>query len=249
MPFTTEPIIDTILGGPHPVKAKVYLTFDDGPYPATEEVLNVLRTAEVKATFFLTWKHLSHDSALQYRLIRRMLNEGHSLGNHGEDHDPQGASGYQSTTPGAVKKDFTGNLEKLKALFEANKDTFPGFDVARLPGDGRFQPSYVKMITEDLRLPHAGWDFELGDMRFLKDKKTKVGRMSHLNQLNWQEIQGVAATERGLPNPGSVILLHDNHWSGKSDILLKLITKLKQHFTIAPLSPVPYAPTSIQRPK
>jgi peptidoglycan/xylan/chitin deacetylase (PgdA/CDA1 family) len=70
------------------VRASVYLTFDDGPYPATAEVLDALRAGGVKATFFLCAKNLERDTELQYKLVKRMISEGHSLGNHGYDHDP-----------------------------------------------------------------------------------------------------------------------------------------------------------------
>jgi hypothetical protein len=45
-----------------------YLTFDDGPYPSTASVLDVLRALQVKATFFLNGKHMELRPAEQAAL-------------------------------------------------------------------------------------------------------------------------------------------------------------------------------------
>lgn len=63
--------------GPPPT---VYLTFDDGPNPtATPALLDVLRTHDVRVTFFLIDEHLTEDTA---PIVRRMFEEGHAVGIH-----------------------------------------------------------------------------------------------------------------------------------------------------------------------
>jgi peptidoglycan/xylan/chitin deacetylase (PgdA/CDA1 family) len=61
----------------------VALTFDDGPDPRyTPRVLDLLRDAGAHATFFLVGVN-----ALAFpALVRRILDEGHSIGNHTFDH-------------------------------------------------------------------------------------------------------------------------------------------------------------------
>jgi peptidoglycan/xylan/chitin deacetylase (PgdA/CDA1 family)/uncharacterized membrane protein YbhN (UPF0104 family) len=61
----------------------VTLSFDDGPTPGvTGELLDLLRASGRRATFFvLTAKARAHAP-----LIRRIVDEGHRLGLHGEDH-------------------------------------------------------------------------------------------------------------------------------------------------------------------
>lgn len=61
----------------------VYLTFDDGPEPGIcEFVLDELRKYGFKATFFCRG-----DNAEQYpELLSRIINEGHSIGNHTYSH-------------------------------------------------------------------------------------------------------------------------------------------------------------------
>ncbi|MCX7716281.1 MAG: polysaccharide deacetylase family protein [Endomicrobia bacterium] len=61
----------------------VVLTFDDGPYPEyTEQILYILKKFNVKATFFLTGKHVKKFPEVVYKIY----NEGHIIGLHGYNH-------------------------------------------------------------------------------------------------------------------------------------------------------------------
>lgn len=61
----------------------VYLTFDEG-YEAghTEKILEVLKQNDIKATFFIT----AHYVNTQPDLVRKMIEEGHTIGNHTVNH-------------------------------------------------------------------------------------------------------------------------------------------------------------------
>ncbi|OAF09201.1 chitooligosaccharide deacetylase NodB [Bradyrhizobium centrolobii] len=61
----------------------VYLTFDDGPDPfCTPDILDVLADHRVPATFFVIGAYaVDHP-----KLIRRMIAEGHGVGNHTMNH-------------------------------------------------------------------------------------------------------------------------------------------------------------------
>jgi peptidoglycan/xylan/chitin deacetylase (PgdA/CDA1 family) len=63
----------------------VSLTFDDGPDPnVTPAVLELLAKYSVKATFFVTGQN-----AERYpEIIRKIISQGHSIGNHSYKHDP-----------------------------------------------------------------------------------------------------------------------------------------------------------------
>jgi len=61
---------------------KVYLTFDDGPSYITNEILDILKEYEVKATFFVVGKKGKENEAM----YRRIVNEGHTLGLHSYSH-------------------------------------------------------------------------------------------------------------------------------------------------------------------
>jgi len=57
----------------------VAFTFDDGPNPNfTPKILDVLKKCNCKATFFVVGKYVK----LYPELTRRILQEGHTLGNH-----------------------------------------------------------------------------------------------------------------------------------------------------------------------
>ena len=58
----------------------VYLTFDDGPGPYTDELLDVLDRYGVKATFFVVGR--GHKAEMQ-----RIVEEGHSIAIHSITHD------------------------------------------------------------------------------------------------------------------------------------------------------------------
>jgi len=66
-----------------PAAKKIYLTFDDGPHPvATPFVLDTLRKYDAKATFFCLGKNV----AAHPEIFQQILSEGHSVGNHTQDH-------------------------------------------------------------------------------------------------------------------------------------------------------------------
>jgi peptidoglycan/xylan/chitin deacetylase (PgdA/CDA1 family) len=61
----------------------VALTFDDGPWPYTTQVLDLLAQYHVKATFCLIGRQVAAYAAE----VRRIVAEGHTLCNHTWDHD------------------------------------------------------------------------------------------------------------------------------------------------------------------
>lgn len=63
----------------------VALTFDDGPHHTnTPKLLDDLKTAGVRATFFVVGKNLETD--IGKALIARAVSEGHQIGNHTYSH-------------------------------------------------------------------------------------------------------------------------------------------------------------------
>lgn len=61
----------------------LYLSFDDGPHPdATPFALDTLKTFGAKATFFCIGKNVDDHP----ELYKRLLDEGHRVGNHTQDH-------------------------------------------------------------------------------------------------------------------------------------------------------------------
>ena len=74
-----SPYVITRYGGEEKNKQKIALTFDDGPDAKfTPQILDILKTNNVKATFFI----VGINGDLNPDLIRRIANEGHEIGNH-----------------------------------------------------------------------------------------------------------------------------------------------------------------------
>ena len=66
-----------------PRRKTLYLTFDDGPHPEyTAPVLDLLKAHDASATFFLIGERIDRHPDV----VRRIVDEGHALGNHSWSH-------------------------------------------------------------------------------------------------------------------------------------------------------------------
>lgn len=64
-------------------RRRVALTFDDGPHPKyTPQILDILAEYGVKATFFMVGSNAEYYP----QLVKRVLAEGHEIGNHTQNH-------------------------------------------------------------------------------------------------------------------------------------------------------------------
>lgn len=70
---------------PVKISPQIFLTFDDGPHVAfTPSILDTLYAHKVRATFFVLGSKLTSEAA--FRILERMNEEGHTIGNHGFSH-------------------------------------------------------------------------------------------------------------------------------------------------------------------
>ena len=121
-------------------EGKVYLTFDDGPLPGvTDPILDLLAGAEAKATFFCIGKNVKNHPIL----FQRILDEGHSVGNHTMNH----ASGWKANDSTYLKE-----VEDCQAL--------TGTRLFR-PPYGRIKRRQVKMLASEFRI--IMWSIISGD--------------------------------------------------------------------------------------
>jgi len=94
-------------------KKVMYLTFDEGYENGyTGKILDVLQSTGVPAAFFVTGGYLQRETAL----IKRMVNEGHIVGNHTLNHPSMPAV----TDDEKLKKELTNLDEKFFALTQTN---------------------------------------------------------------------------------------------------------------------------------
>ncbi|MBB4950888.1 peptidoglycan/xylan/chitin deacetylase (PgdA/CDA1 family) [Kitasatospora gansuensis] len=137
-----------LLGGGEDSEPTVALTFDDGPHPEnTQRVLELLRRHDVRATFFcIGLNALAHPA-----LVRRIVEEGHLLGNHTWSHAYLPDLGREGLRQ---QLDFTAEV-----LAEASG---VGQPVLMRPPYGGRSPQLMERVA-DLGLTTVLWDVDTED--------------------------------------------------------------------------------------
>ena len=130
----------------------VYLTFDDGPIPeVTPWVLDELKKHNAKATFFCIGENIKKHP----EIFRRILAEGHSVGNHTFNH----LNGTKTETA-----EYVENVEKAqRQMLE---------DGWRKMEDGRW-----KMVDGKWKREDGGWKM---DNSTIKDQESAISNQQSL---------------------------------------------------------------------
>lgn len=176
---------------------EIYITFDAGfENGNTERILDALKKHGVKATFFLVGNYFE----TQLELVKRMAEEGHTIGNHTYSHpDMSKISDIQS---------FQTELQKNEALY---RDIL-GSEMPKLyrPPQGKFCEENLKM-AQQLGYSTVFWSLAYVDW-YVDDQPTPEQAFSKL-----------------LPriHPGAVVLLHSTS-STNAEILDELLTKWEE---------------------
>lgn len=172
-----------------PREKTVYLTFDDGPSPNTEKILNVLRQKGAKATFFVTAQNV--DQAYTPVMLQRIVDEGHTLGLHSYSHEFHKI--YSS--PDAYLKD----LAKLNDYLYETVGVRPR--ILRFPGGSatvNASPDTMKSLIRELTrrgYQYYDWDVVSGD---------DTATVFEAGYLAERMVNGVQGLDQ------AVILLHDS---------------------------------------
>lgn len=163
----------------------ICLTFDDGPYTAsnqTGDLLDLLKANNAKATFFTVGRDLTTDKGK--KLVNREMDEGHQVATHTWDHaagSGQGVSlGYMSKNE--QRDEVTRGLQAIKDATGKEPSK-----VLRAPG-GNF-PFKVWKNVDDLIDAEANWTIDTRDW-------SEPGSKYILSQLKSAK-------------PGDIILMHD----------------------------------------
>jgi peptidoglycan/xylan/chitin deacetylase (PgdA/CDA1 family) len=126
----------------------LYLTFDDGPNVQwTPPLLDALREANVRATFFLIDEHVTDATA---PIVRRMVDEGHAIGLH------SGTRRLMIMSPAALASRLEAAAARIQAI--------GGREPCRLfrPHAGwRSVTMYMGLSRAGYRL--AGWSWGMWD--------------------------------------------------------------------------------------
>jgi len=144
------------------------LTFDDGPYKYDEDLLDLLKKYNVKATFFINGHNNGQDiySEKCRKIVKRMNNEGHIIGNHTWRHVH-----LDEVSTSEIKEQMTKVEDALVEIIGKR----PAF--MRLPyGDGK-NNSTVKKTLQSLGYT-AGfqWNVDTNDWKYTGDVDYALGR-------------------------------------------------------------------------
>ena len=133
-----------------------YLTFDDGPGPYTEKLLDLLKSYGVKATFFVTSQQPKY-----LDLIGRAFREGHSIGVHTSCHDYDTIYASEQAyfddffAMEEIVREQTGDYTKLFRFPGGSSNTVSSFN-----------PGIMSRLTQammDLGYQYFDWNVVSGD--------------------------------------------------------------------------------------
>ena len=174
----------------------LYLTFDAGyENGCTEKILDVLREQQVPAALFLVGNYIEKNADL----VRRMVEEGHIVGNHTMHH-------YDMSKLTA-KETFSKELTDLEALYkEVTEQEMPRY---YRPPQGIYSEENLKMAKE------LGY-------------KTVFWSLAYVDWNNDAQPSREEAFRKLLPrtHPGAVVLLHSTS-ATNAEILTELIETWK----------------------
>lgn len=176
---------------------KIYLTFDAGYENGnTPRILDALKKHQAPATFFVVGNFISDNPDL----IRRMVSEGHTVGNHTMTHPDM--SGISS------KDDFQKQLDGVEKLYES----VTGEQMTKFyrPPQGIYSTSNLAMAKE---LGYSTFFWSLAYVDWIQDQQPS-------REEAFQKLLGRI-------HPGALVLLH-NTSSTNGLILDDLLTKWEE---------------------
>lgn len=165
----------------------IYLTFDDGPGPYTEQLLKILEKYDAKATFFVTNQYKEYQD-----LIAKEFESGNAVGIHSYTH--QYSFVYRN------KKNFFEDIDKMNAIIE--KQTGYRSKLLRFPGGSSntiskdFCTGIMTVLTQKVEAAgyhYYDWNVDSDD----------AGKAKTAEQVAKNVISGVQGKRR------SVVLQHD----------------------------------------
>lgn len=164
---------------------RIALTFDDGPDPATTPaILDVLRDYDLKATFFVIGARAEQHP----ELIRRIVSEGHTLGNH---------TYYHRDMTRLAPDLMLGELQDTQAAVDQALGSHSRLTLFRPPCGAPYNtetenlPMFQRFMREQRMYP-VMWNIDPQDWSFA-DRPDLV----------------VSSAVQSTPESGGVVLLHD----------------------------------------
>lgn len=186
----------------------IYLTFDDGPSKYTEELLDILKKYNVKATFFVT-SNGSDDT------IKRAYEEGHSIGLHTYSHNYSKV--YQSVDA------YFNDLNKISSRVE--KITGEKSMLIRFPGGSsntvsKFNPGIMTTLAKEVEVRgYKYFDWNVGSSDTSTSDSSKIAN----NVI------------KSLKKGSNIVLQHDTNYSSVKAVSEIIEYGLNNGYVFAPL--------------
>jgi len=168
----------------------IALTFDDGPDSlCTVQILDILKEKNIKATFFLTGKHIR-----QYPLVvKRIINEGHSVGNHTYSH-----LYISSASDSLVDSELATTQHLIDSICGSNLKLF------RAPWGAVTQEQLQRLRQQGYR--HVSWTIDTRDFESTSKEILKFVMEHHqdkgivlMHSADYSDQQSRAETVKALP--------------------------------------------------
>lgn len=170
------------------------ITFDDGPSRHTEHLLDMLRDYGIPATFFLLGSHVERNPAM----VRRIIEEGHEVGNHSWSHP------NLRTLPAELQR------EEIRAT-DAALRALGGTPAFLRPPYGAFDAQTLE-IARALGLDVVLWSLDSNDWKRLP--------------ADYAKLRSARGTQYGNGELRGIFLFHDTH-KGTVDDLPRIIANLR----------------------
>ena len=183
-------------------KGIIYLTFDDGPSGTTSKVLDILKSENIKATFFIV-----NFSSGYEPVIKRIANEGHTIALHSYTHNYK----LIYSSENAYFDDLNKLKNKVKSV--TGVDSY----ILRFPGGSsntisNFNKGIMTLLTKKVKeqgYHYFDWNVDSRDAGGAKNSDAVYNNvMKNLN-----------------PNRNNVVLMHDFANNNKTVEALERIIK------------------------
>ncbi len=192
----------------------IYLTFDCGYENGnTEPILDALKKHDVQATFFV----VGHFLETAPEMVKRMVEEGHTVGNHTYHHPDMPTISDQEA--------FRKELDDVAALFA---------EITGTELSSYYRPPQGKCNVENLRMAQEmGYHTIFWSLAYVDwDQDNQPGHEEAFSRLT------------GRVHPGAVVLLHNTSRTN-GEILDELLTRWEEMgYTFRPLSELVYGGNS-----
>ncbi|KAF9980954.1 chitin deacetylase [Mortierella antarctica] len=182
------------------------LTFDDGPYIFTEELLNTLKTNNVKATFFVNGHNYVDIQDTKYaKLIESAKSDGHQIASHTWDH---------ADLATLSKEKILAEMDQLNDALKLIIGVVPTF----------MRPPYgstnalVRETLIEAGYTIVNWDVDIGD---------SAGKSEKESEKLYEKLATSSNTQAG-----HIVLQHDVYKPTALSLAPKAIALLKNKFQL-----------------